>query len=76
MGECLEALTFERAQRAIAKLLNFYPKTARVIRAETEVEVPTEQVAIGDRVVVRPGERITVDGVVLRGRSEIGRAHV
>ena len=74
VGECLEALTFERAQRAIGKLLDFYPRTARVIREETEVEVPTDQVAVGDRVVVRPGERITVDGVVVRGRSAVDQA--
>ena len=74
VGECLEALTFERAQRAIGKLLDFYPRTARVIRGDAEVEVPTEQVAVGDRVVVRPGERISVDGVVLRGRSAVDQA--
>ena len=74
VGECLEALTFERAQRAIGKLLEFYPRTARVFRDEAEVEIPTEQVAVGDRVVVRPGERITVDGVVLLGRSAVDQA--
>jgi Cu+-exporting ATPase len=74
VGECLEALTFERAQRAIGKLLDFYPRTTRVIRDDAELEVPTEQVALGDRVVVRPGERISVDGLVLRGRSAVDQA--
>jgi P-type Cu+ transporter len=74
VGECLEALTFERAQRAIGKLLDFYPRIARVIREQAEVEIPTEQVKVGDRVVVRPGERITVDGVVMRGRSAVDQA--
>jgi Cu+-exporting ATPase len=74
VGECLEALTFERAQRAIGKLLDFYPRTARVIRGDAEVEVATEALAIGDRVVVRPGERISADGVVLAGRSAVDQA--
>ena len=74
VGECLEALTFERAQRAIGKLLDFYPRTARVIRGDAEVEIPTEQLAVGDRVVVRPGERIGVDGMVVRGRSAVDQA--
>ena len=74
VGECLEALTFERAQRAIGRLLDFYPRTARVIRGDVEVEVPTEDVAVGDRVVVRPGERISVDGLVVRGRSAVDQA--
>ena len=74
VGECLEALTFERAQCAIGKLLDFYPRTARVIRGDGEVEVPTEQLAVGDRVVVRPGERISVDGLVLGGRSAVDQA--
>jgi heavy metal translocating P-type ATPase len=74
VGECLEALTFERAQRAIGKLLDFYPRTAHVIRGDTEVDVPIEGVAVGDRVVVRPGERISVDGMVVRGRSAVDQA--
>jgi len=73
-GECLEALTFERARRAIGNLLDFYPRTARVIRGDAEVEVPTEQLVVGDRVVVRPGERISVDGLVLAGRSAVDQA--
>jgi Cu+-exporting ATPase len=74
VGECLEALTFERARRAIGSLLDFYPRTARVMRGEAELEVPTEQVVLGDVVVVRPGERIGVDGTVVRGRSAVDQA--
>jgi len=73
-GECLEALTFERAQRAIGNLLDFYPRTARVIRGDAEVEIPIEQLALGDRLVVRPGERISADGVVKVGRSAVDEA--
>ena len=74
LGECLEALTFERARRALGSLLDFYPRTARVIRGDAEIEVPAEQVVLGDLVVVRPGERIGVDGTVVRGRSAVDQA--
>ncbi len=74
LGECLEALSFERARRAIGSLLDVYPRTARVIRDEAEIEVSTEQLSLGDLVVVRPGERIGVDGTVVRGRSAVDQA--
>ena len=74
LGECLEALTFERAQGAIGSLLDIYPRTARVIRGEEEIEIPTEHLSIGDIVVVRPGERISVDGAVTRGRSAVDQS--
>jgi Cu+-exporting ATPase len=74
IGECLEAFTFHRAQRAMGKLLDFYPQMARVQRGDAEVEVPTEALALDDTVIVRPGERIAVDGVVLRGRSAVDQA--
>jgi cation transport ATPase len=74
VGECLEALTFKRAQRAIGQLIDYYPSTTRVIRDDAEIEVPTEALVIGDRVVVRPGERISVDGTVICGRSAIDQA--
>jgi HflK protein len=74
VGECLEALTFQRAQRAIGRLMDFYPSTTRVIRGEKEIEVPTDELALGDRVVVRPGDRISVDGTVICGRSAVDQA--
>ena len=74
LGECLEALAFERARRAIGSLLDVYPRTARVLRDGVEVEIPTEQLAVGDRVVVRPGEQIAVDGSVVAGRSAVDQA--
>ena len=49
VGECLEAFTFERAQRAIQKLLEYRPRTARVVRDGQEVEVAAEALAVGDR---------------------------
>ena len=64
VGECLEAFTFERAQRAIQKLLEYRPRTARVLRDGQEVEVAAEPLVVGDVLVVRPGERIAADGTV------------
>ena len=74
VGECLEAFTFERAQRAIQKLLEYRPRTARVLRDGQEVEVSADALAVGDLIVVRPGERISADGVVVRGRSAVDQA--
>ncbi len=74
LGECLEAFAFESARRAIGSLLDVYPRTARVIRDGVEIEVASEQLAVGDRVIVRPGERIAVDGSVLAGRSAVDQA--
>ena len=74
VGECLEAFTFERAQRAIQKLLEYRPRTARVLRDGQEVEIAAEALKIGDVVVVRPGERIAADGVVVGGRSAVDQA--
>ncbi|HEX8199772.1 MAG TPA: cation-translocating P-type ATPase, partial [Isosphaeraceae bacterium] len=66
--------TFERAQRAIHSLLEYRPRTARVVRAGQEVEIPAEGLVVGDTLVVRPGERIAADGVVARGRSAVDQA--
>jgi Cu+-exporting ATPase len=74
LGECLEALSFDRARRAIGALLDVFPRTARIIRGEAEIEVPTDQLTVGDLVIIRPGERIGVDGTVVRGRSAVDQA--
>ena len=74
IGECLEAFTFGRAQKAIQALLEYRPKTARVVREGQEVEVAADSVAVGDLLVVRPGERIAADGTVSAGRSAVDQA--
>jgi Cu+-exporting ATPase len=74
VGEVLEALTFERAQRAMHRLLDQTPRTARVRRDGVEQEVPADQVVVGDLVVIRPGERVAVDGPVVNGRSAVDQA--
>jgi Cu+-exporting ATPase len=71
LGRMLEARARGRASDAIRRLMHLQPATAHVVRAGTEVEVPLTEVAVGDLVIVRPGERVPVDGVVRDGASEI-----
>jgi Cu+-exporting ATPase len=71
LGKMLEARAKGRTGEAIRRLMGLRPKTARVVRAGGEVDVPVEQVRVGDVVVVRPGERVPVDGVVVEGRSAV-----
>jgi len=71
LGKYLEARAKGNASTAIKKLMGLRAKTARVIRAGVEVDVPVESVAIGDQVLVRPGEKVPVDGVILSGESTL-----
>jgi len=71
LGKLLEAKAKGEAGRAIRELMALGPETARVVRAGAESEIPVEQVRVGDVLVVRPGERIPVDGIVLDGRSTV-----
>ena len=71
LGKYLEARAKGRTSEAIKRLMGLAPKTARVIRDGAEVEVPVGEVRVGDVVVVRPGERIPVDGVVVEGQSAV-----
>jgi len=70
-GNTLEARAKSRASAALRSLVALQPQTARVIHGDQEVDVPVEQVAGGDTVVVRPGERLPVDGEVLSGASAV-----
>ena len=71
LGKFLEARAKGRTSEAIKKLMGLRAKTARVVRAGLEVEVPADDVRVGDIVLVKPGETIPVDGVVMEGRSSI-----
>jgi Cu+-exporting ATPase len=71
LGKMLEARAKGRTGEAIRRLMGLRPKTARVIRDGAETDMPIDQVRVGDIVVVRPGERLPVDGVVVEGRSAV-----
>jgi Cu+-exporting ATPase len=70
-GNMFEARAKARTSSALRALVQLQPKRARVLRDGAEVDVPAEQVVRGDTVVVRPGERIPVDGEISRGRSAV-----
>lgn len=71
LGKYLEAVAKGKTSEAIKKLMNLQAKTARVIRDGKETDIPVEEVRIGDRIIVRPGERIPVDGTIVEGTSSI-----
>ena len=74
LGKFLEARAKGRTSEAIRKLMSLQAKTARVVRGETEIEIPVEEVIIDDVVIVRPGEKIPVDGVVIEGKTAVDEA--
>ena len=76
VGRLLESRTKEKASSAVRKLMDLRPRVAKVIRAGKEEEIPVEQVQEGDMLVVRPGERIPVDGIVIEGSSSVDESAV
>lgn len=76
LGKYLEAVSKGKTSEAIKKLMGLAPKTARVIRNGQENEIAIEDVITGDTVVVRPGEKIPVDGVIIQGRSAIDESMI
>ncbi len=75
-GRLLEARARGRTSEAIRRLIDLQPPRARVIRAGEERDVPVEDVVAGDIVVVRPGEKVPVDGVVVEGRSALDESMI
>ncbi|ABG03112.1 ATPase, P type cation/copper-transporter [Rubrobacter xylanophilus DSM 9941] len=76
LGRLLEARARGRTSEAIKKLAGMQARTARVVRGGEEADIPVEEVAVGDTVVVRPGEKVPVDGVVIAGRSAVDEAMI
>lgn len=74
VGKYLEARAKGETSAAIKKLMNLTPKTARVIRDNQESEIAVDAVRVGDVLLVRPGERVPVDGVLLSGESSVDEA--
>jgi len=75
-GRLLEVRAKAGTGEAIRALLDLQPPTARVLRNNVETEIPVEQVLVGDEVIVRPGEKIPVDGIVESGRSAVDESMV
>lgn len=71
LGKYLEASAKGKTGEAIQKLMGLQAKTARILRNGETVDVPIEEVVVGNRVIVRPGEKIPVDGVVIEGLSSV-----
>lgn len=76
LGKFLEHRAKGRTSQAIRKLMRMQPKTARVVRDGRELDIPAEEVAVGDLVVIRPGERIPVDGTIAQGQTAIDESMI
>lgn len=70
-GELFQSVAVGKSRRSIAALMNIKPETARLLRDGQETEVSPESVAVGETLVIRPGERVPLDGVVLSGESDL-----
>ncbi|MDI6764231.1 MAG: heavy metal translocating P-type ATPase [Thermodesulfobacteriota bacterium] len=76
LGRFLEARAKGKTSEAIKKLIGLQPKTARIIRNGDEMDIPVSEVVPGDLVIVRPGEKIPVDGIVKEGHSSVDESMV
>ena len=71
LGKVLESRAKSKTSAAIKALMGLQAKTARVVRGGQEIDVPIEQVLVGDEVLVRPGEKVATDGLILTGSSAV-----
>lgn len=76
VGELLEALTMERARGAVRSLIALRPPEATRLTPEGEERVPVEILAVGDRILIRPGERFPADGRIVEGHSAVNQAPI
>jgi len=76
IAEFIDSFTMEKSRKAIKDLIDTAPKTARIKKGETEIEIPIEGVKKGDIVVVKPGEKIPVEGIIISGRSSVNQAPI
>jgi len=75
-AEGIEEYTFAKTRGSIRKLLDLAPKEARILKYGEEVSIPAESLNVGDIFIVRPGESIPTDGIIVKGRSSINEAPV
>ncbi len=76
LGKYLEVVSKGKTSEAIKKLMGLAPKTARIFRDNQEIEIPIEQVQTGDIVIVRPGDKIPVDGKIISGNSAVDESMI
>lgn len=76
LGKYFEVLMKGRASEAIKKLIGLQPKTAKILQDGKEIEIPISEVQVGDLIIVRPGERIPVDGKIIEGDSEVDESMI
>jgi Cu+-exporting ATPase len=76
VGKFVEARAKGRTSEAIKRLINLRPKTARVIRDGSEMDLPVEQISVGEVIVARPGEQIATDGIVIAGASAVDESMI
>jgi Cu+-exporting ATPase len=76
LGSTLEYMSKGKASEAVRKLLDLQSRTARIVRDGNEIDIPVEELQVGDVFVVRPGERVPVDGVVLDGHTSIDQSMI
>jgi len=76
LGNTLEARTVDRARESVRSLIGLFPTQARVRRGTEEIEIPVNEVAIGEMFIVRPGEKIATDGIVVAGSSTVNQASI
>lgn len=75
-GRLLEHISKGRASEAVRRLMDLQPKLAYVVKDGKEIEIPVEQIEVGDVFVVRPGERVPVDGIVVEGHSSLDQSMI
>ncbi|MDQ1280640.1 MAG: P-type Cu+ transporter [Thermoproteota archaeon] len=76
VGRFLEHVSKGRASEAVRRLMDLQPRFAHVVRGRQEIEIPVEQIEVGDIFIVRPGEKIPVDGIVADGRSSVDQSMI
>lgn len=76
VSETLESYTMDRARHSIRALMEIAPRVARLRRGDQDVEVPVEEVQVGETLLVRPGEKLAMDGVITEGRSAVDQAAI
>jgi len=76
IGRFLEHLSKRRASEAVRRLMDLRPRLARLLRDKQEIEIPVEQIQVGDIFIIRPGEKIPIDGKVVEGHSTVDQSMI